>query len=218
MKNHKFLFLNILLLASIGQVAADMYLPSLPAIAQYFSIGSGAVEWSVSFYMWGFALSQLCYGPFSDAIGRRKPLIIGLGILCLGSIVCVFSQNIQMLILGRFLQGIGAGSGASLSWVILRDTHEGETMAKYGSYLAMSGIVLMACAPLLGGLFQWVYNWYATFIFLTLYAVVVFFVIYKQLPETNLYCDKQHLRLSVMINNCLSLLKHDQFKYYSWSS
>ena len=75
------LFLIIVLLATTGQVTADLYLPSLPAIAASFSVRPNMAQWSVSLYIWGLALSQLFYGLLADARGKKFALYLGLGLL-----------------------------------------------------------------------------------------------------------------------------------------
>ncbi|MCP4473120.1 MAG: multidrug effflux MFS transporter [Gammaproteobacteria bacterium] len=172
MKSKQTLFTILLLLGSIGQVAADLYLPSLPAISTSLAVSINSVQWSVSAYMWGFALSQLIYGPLSDGIGRKKPLLFGMSLALLGSIICLSAQSIDWLIIGRFTQGIGAGSGVILTRVIMRDIYSGSQLAKFGSYLSVAGVPIMAGAPLMGGIIEHILGWRANFVLLTLYAFI----------------------------------------------
>ncbi len=145
------LFAIILLLATSGQIAADLYLPSLPFIAKGLKSPIHLVQLSLSLYMIGLASSQLIYGPLSDGIGRKKPIIIGFTLLVIGSIICLTASSIKSLIIGRCIQGMGAGCSISLSRAILRDIYTGKHLAKLGSYLAVCSVAIMASAPLVGG-------------------------------------------------------------------
>lgn len=93
--------------ACLTQIASDIYTPSLPAIATHLAASIVLVQWSVAIYLLGVALSQLVYGPLSDGIGRKPPLIIGLLIMLIGSVVCSFTSNIYILIAGRLFKAVG---------------------------------------------------------------------------------------------------------------
>lgn len=213
--NKQLLFGIVLLLASLGQVTADLYLPSLPAIAQGLSTSANWVQWSVSSYMVGFAFSQLFYGPISDGIGRKKPLIMGLIISLVGTMVCLSSPSVLWLIIGRFLQGAGAGSEVSLSRSILRDVFSGTDLARYNSYLAAGSIGFMASAPLVGGLIQENLNWRANFVALGIYSGIILVLTLVKLPETNVNPSRHHLSLKQWFANLTSLYKH---RVYRWQS
>jgi DHA1 family bicyclomycin/chloramphenicol resistance-like MFS transporter len=84
----------------------------------------------------GLAGGQLLYGPYSDLVGRRKSLLIGLLVALAGSLICIVSKNILLIIAGRFLQGLGSSSCLSLSRAIMRDCFHGKEMAKVNSYIS----------------------------------------------------------------------------------
>src|SRR3990167_8473181 len=134
MARNNIIFLIMVMVSSLGQIMSDVYLPSLPAIGIGLHAGSQAAQFSLSIYMFGFAISILVYGPLSDGIGRRKPLLVGLCLCLIGSIVCFSAQSIQIMIIGRLVQGLGAGATLSISQPILRDLFDGKTLAKYSSY------------------------------------------------------------------------------------
>ena len=106
MKKKSLAFFSILvLISSLGQITSDMYLPSLPAISHAFSTSHDLVQLTLSFYMVGFCLSQFIYAPLSDGIGRRIPLLFGISLSILGGMVCLSAKTIEILIVGRVLQG-----------------------------------------------------------------------------------------------------------------
>ncbi len=121
MKSKFWIFTIILLIGCLSQMGSDIYSPSVPAIAQALHTHLGLVQWTMAIYMLGVALSLLFYGPLSDSIGRKKPLIIGLSLVLLGNVICLLSRNINTLLIGRFVQGCGAGACAGLWRAIFRD-------------------------------------------------------------------------------------------------
>ncbi len=207
-------FITLVLFAALGQIGSDLYLPSLPSIASTFHASISLTQLSVALYMLGFSFSQLIYGPLSDATGRLKPLYVGLSIFLVGSLVCLFATSIHLLILGRFLQGLGVGAGITLSLSILRDVFDGPNLAKYTSYLTMINIVLMASAPLLGGYLEYYFGWRANFVFLLAYVIIVMVCISIFIAETNEFKSKEHLRPSVIKNNLLLILRSNEFWGY----
>ncbi len=212
----KILFGIILSLTSLGHIASDIYLPSLPAIATGLNTTITLTQLSISFYMFGFCLSQLIYGPLSDGIGRIKPLIIGLTICLIGSIICSFSNSIYMFITGRIIQGLGAGVGVSLSRAILRDIFKGEALAKFASYLSIFNIAMISSAPILGGYFEHFGGWQTSFFFLTIYVIIMIICIFTLLPETNDYINIDNLKLVVLKNNFITLISNPLFMGYSF--
>jgi len=211
MKSFKSIFLIAVLFSSIGQISADLYLPSLPFIARGLHTTANLAQTSVALFMFGFCITRLFYGPLSDAIGRKKPLIIGLIICLIGSLVCLFAHNIYTLIIGRLLQGLGAAAGAVLAGAILRDMFEGTALAKYDSYFAMANVTLMASAPLFGGYLQHYFNWQVNFVFLSLYTLLILLVSIFILPETNRHQHHEHLKPKIIKTNLTTLFTNRIF-------
>ncbi|MGQ3888735.1 multidrug effflux MFS transporter [Legionella sp. CNM-1927-20] len=204
----------VLLVSSLGQVTSDLYLPSLPSMAIKLNVSTSWIQMTVAVYMAGFSLSQLIYGPLSDAIGRRIPLITGLSIVFVGSMFCWLSANIYFLLMGRFLQGLGAGAGTSLTRPILRDLFEKEKLAVYNSYLAISSVFILSTAPVLGGYIEQFLGWRYNFVFLSLYSFMILCFSYK-LSETGQHHHKDNLKAANVINNLTYLLKSPVFLKFS---
>lgn len=202
----KTLFVILLFVSTFGQVTSDIYLPSLPAIAQSLQTNSGPIQLSLALYMLGFGSSQLFYGPYSDYAGRRAPILIGTFIAIIGSLFCLFASSAAWLIFGRFLQGLGAGAGTAIGRSILRDCFSGTALAKFGSLLVLGNTVLMASAPTLGGYFQHYLGWRATFAFLLIYSVFIFLLVWFRLPQTNKFLNKSALKPIIIWQNIKTLL------------
>jgi len=206
MSSRKLLFFVIVLAACLTQVASDVYAPSLPSIALNLHTSVDLVQWSMAIYMLGVALSQLIYGPISEGVGRKAPLIVGLAIMLLGSVVCVFTPTIEVLIWGRFVQGCGAGAAASLWRTVFRDIYSGEELSKQGSYLIIFIMFIIPAAPALGGYLQEGFGWRASFIFMCGYAIVALFAIIFGFKETSQYHHLERLRLGYIRKTYLELL------------
>ncbi len=187
-----FIITFILLIGCLPQIASDIYAPSLPAIADYFVSPTDHVQWSMALYMGGMAISLFFYGPLSDGIGRKWPLIIGLTIMLVGTLLCLFASSIEMLLIGRVMQGCGVGACA-LWRSIFRDVFSGDDLAKYASYFTLVVTFIMPAAPTVGGYLQQYFNWRASFVFLVVYTVLTLYIIIVHFTDTSEHHHPSHL-------------------------
>lgn len=194
MNSKKILFIVIVLAACLTQFSVDIYAPSLPAVATSFSSTISLSQWSMTIYMFGVALTLLIYGPLSDGIGRKIPMLIGLSIMIVGSLVCLLAPNIYFLIAGRFIQGCGAGACAGLWRSVFRDVFTGDELAKYGSYLTTFIMFIVPAAPALGGFLQQYFGWRASFVFITLYTIFALLAVLVGFKETSVHHHHDKLR------------------------
>ena len=95
------------MVTAIGPMSIDMYLPTLPALRLHFGADEATTQLTLAAYFIGLALGQLFYGPISDALGRKKPLLFGLALYVLASLGCVFAPDVHSLIALRALQALG---------------------------------------------------------------------------------------------------------------
>ena len=204
----------IILIVTLGQSARDIFLPSLPAIANYFSIGDAACQWMLTTYLLGFALSQLIYGPISDYYGRRIVLIIGFIAFILSSLISTFAPSAYVLILSRLLEGMSIGVAPVLARSVMFDYfHKNKLMIAAG-YLSMASSLTPAIAPLLGGYVQRGLGWRANFGFLVIYGIVILSLIFFLLPETNESIQKTPLNFKATFKEYVHLfLNHDFMAY-----
>lgn len=206
MQSKKLLFFVLILAVCLTQFAADIYAPSLPAIASNLQTSIHLSQWSMAIYMFGVALSQLIYGPVSEGIGRKMPLIIGLSIMLLGTLICLFAPTIHFLIAGRLVQGCGAGACASLWRSVFRDVFTGEELAKYGSYLVIFVMFIVPAAPVLGGYLQHYFDWRASFVFMSVYTAIALIAIMYGFHETSKHHHKERLKISYIVSTFKKLL------------
>ena len=185
------LFLAMMIIAT-GQVGVSIYLPSLPLISHDLGVSSADVQLLVTLFLVGFGVSQLFYGPVSDAIGRRPIFILGQGIYLLGTLLCVsMTDNFTALVLGRLLQGLGAGSASVLGRSVLRDSYSGYHLTKAMSYISITASILPILAPVIGGWIAWHFSWEWVFGFVLLYLIGILTLGYFILPETLPYKPKK---------------------------
>ena len=199
----------------MGQVTSDLYLPALPVIRDALHTSTHVVQISISLFMYAFAGSHLIYGPISDAVGRKKPLIIGILICIFGTLLCQFASSVSPFLLGRFLQGAGAGASAALFRSILRDVYSGNQLAKVSSFLAISRVVLLASSPLIGSYLLHFFGWRSCFLFLLIYSSVCLLGSLIIMKETNQYMHLHKNSIRNIAKNSRTLLTSPVFMGYS---
>lgn len=212
------LFIILLGMFTLANMSADMYVPALPAIAKTFAAKASTIQYTLATFMFGFGISHLFYGPISDRIGRRNPVLFGISITIVGGLICVSAPTPAMLIVGRFVQGIGVGACNAVGRSIIRDVLSGSHLAKIGSYLGMAHAIFLAFAPTLGGYIQNYLGWRAIFIVLTLYATVVWMLVFKKMPETNQHINPSATQLGVIAKNFFTLMCSNTFVGYTLCS
>lgn len=212
------LLLAMMIIAT-GQVGVSIYLPSLPLIASDLSVTQVDVQLLVTLFLVGFGLSQLFYGPMSDAVGRRPIFLLGQGVYLIGTVVCVvFSDNMTALEVGRLLQGLGAGSASVLGRSVLRDSYDGPQLTKALSYISLTASIMPIIAPVFGGWISFHLGWQAVFLFVLLYLLAIFILGYFVLPETLPY-GKSRFDACQVVKNYGRLLTNRQVvssASYNW--
>ncbi len=211
-------FIIILLLSCFSSVAIDIYLPSLPYMARDLVANDRSIQWSISLFVCGLCLSPFVYGPLSDAIGRRKPLLMGLSLCLIGGFICMRSTTVNLLLAGRLLQGLGAGACAVLARSMMRDIFNNEELTRYASYLGMYVVIFLIGTPLIGGYIQHYFNWRVNFLLLFLYTAGLWFVIAFIMPESNVNRDHQYLRFAHIKRHVMQCLCHRVFMGYTCAS
>lgn len=151
-------------LTAIAPMSTDMYLPAFPAIQAALTLAPGEVELSFSAYFVGMLLGMLCYGPISDRFGRRPPLLFGLSLYTLASLLLVGSDSLAELCGWRFVQGLGGCASAVLVVAIVRDRCTAQQTARVMSLITLVMGVAPVLAPLAGGLVLALWGWHAIFL------------------------------------------------------
>ncbi|WP_424983024.1 multidrug effflux MFS transporter [Maritalea sp. S77] len=172
-------------LMALNAVAIDIMLPALPEIASSLgAIGDNQQQLVITYYLIGFGLSQLFYGPLSDAIGRRNTAFIGILIFFVPVALASFVTDFNSLLALRLVQGLGAGASRVIAFAVVRDVFEGKKLAKTMSLIVMVFMAMPIIAPSLGQLLILFLPWQSVFAFMAIMAVVALVWVFLRLPET----------------------------------
>ena len=198
------LVFSITIFAALPPFAIDTYMPAFNQIGNYFHVTTSDLTKSISTYFLGFAIGMLAWGAITDRFGRRKPLIVGMGIYLLSSVLCSVSVSYNMLMAMRFVQGLGDSSGSIIAMAIIRDCYKGERLMKTMSMIAMTFMLAPIIAPIIGSIIIYETNdWKMIFHFLTLYGILLFIFSFF-IPETL----KNNKRSSSILANINVYIKH----------
>ncbi|MCU7730384.1 multidrug effflux MFS transporter [Actinoplanes sp. KI2] len=171
-------------LTALGPLTIDMYLPALPTITDDFGATAAAVQLTLTGTLLGLALGQILVGPLSDAVGRRAPLLAGVGAHLIASVLCVVAPNLVILGSLRVLQGLGAAAATVVAMAIVRDLFSGYAAAKLFSRLMLVVGVAPILAPTIGGQTLQFTSWRGVFVVLTVVAAAIMAATAVVLPET----------------------------------
>ena len=179
------LLLLLGILTAIASLSIDMYLPALPAIAVDLHAAPGLLEATLAAFFAGFALGQLAYGPLSDRIGRRPPLIGGLALYTVASIVCATAATPGVLIAGRAAQALGGAAALVIARAVVRDLYDAQDAARVFSRLILIMGLAPVLAPSLGSLLLVRFSWRAVFWLLAAFGAACMVATMRRLPETS---------------------------------
>ncbi|WP_457946869.1 multidrug effflux MFS transporter [Pseudarthrobacter sp. alpha12b] len=171
-------------LAALPALTTDMYLPSLPVVEADLHTTQTAVQLTLSGTLVGGGIGQLVIGPFSDRFGRRLPLVIGISLHVVISLLCSMTPNIETLTGLRVLQGFFNAAAAVVALAVIRDRFVGSAAAQLLSRLMLVIGVAPLLAPTVGQAIAGLWNWRAVFYALALIGVVLVAIVWKFMPET----------------------------------
>jgi len=198
-------------LMSIVALTIDAILPAISQIGSAInSFDSSAHQLLITMIFLGLGLGQLVFGPFSDSFGRKPTVYAGFSIFVVASIICVLSQSIEMMVVGRILQGIGLSAPRTISISIIRDTYKGDYMAKIMSFVTSVFILVPVIAPALGKFVMDHYSWKGIFYVQLVMAILVCIWFWRRQPETLKPEFKTKFTRHVFINGLKELIKHKE--------
>lgn len=171
-------------LSALGPFAIDTYLPSFHDIGQSLQATPLEVQQTLTFYLVPFAIMALWHGAISDALGRRRVLLVTLALFGLSVAGCVFATRIEQLWVLRALQGMSAGAGIVISRAVVRDLYDGAQAHRLMSHMTMMFALAPAIAPVIGGRLQEWFGWRSVFAFIALATLAVWLACWRLLPET----------------------------------
>jgi DHA1 family bicyclomycin/chloramphenicol resistance-like MFS transporter len=171
-------------LTAFGPLSIDMYLPALPAIGRDLAASESVVQLTLTAVLIGLALGQVVAGPLSDAWGRRRPLLIGVGGYVLASLLCAIAPTAAILVAARLLQGLAGAAGIVIARAIVRDLYSGAPAARYFSRLILIFGIAPILAPVLGAQILRFTSWHGIFLALAIVTALLWLGAARGLPET----------------------------------
>lgn len=171
-------------LSMLGPFSIDAYLPAFPNIQASLGASSLEVQQSLTAYMLSFAAMVLWHGALSDAFGRRNVILVSLVLFAIGTVGCAAAHSVHYLWFFRVLQGVSAGAGVVVGRAIIRDLYHDAEAARLLSLVTMIFSIAPAVAPIMGGVIVKYTDWRTIFLTLFAFAVGLFVVCWRRLPET----------------------------------
>ena len=182
----KFEFIALMaFLMSVVALAIDALLPALDIIGNSLHTQENSDhQLLITMIFIGLGVGPLFFGPLSDSLGRKPMVFVGFGIFILASIICVYAKSLEIMVLGRILQGFGLSAPRTISVAIIRDLYAGDYMAKIMSFVIVIFLLVPIIAPAIGKLILDSFNWEAIFIFQIIFCLLIAFWFWKRQEET----------------------------------
>jgi DHA1 family bicyclomycin/chloramphenicol resistance-like MFS transporter len=171
-------------LSALGPLSIDLYLPAFPSLAREFGSTESQVQLTLTACLVGLALGQLFVGPLSDAMGRRRPLLVGLAVYVAASAGCALADSTTALVAFRGLQGLAGAAGVVISRAVVRDLYAGSAAAQFFSRLMLVVGLAPILAPVLGAELLRFTSWTGLFWVLAATGVLLLGIIGFGLRET----------------------------------
>lgn len=205
--------ISLAIVVALGPAAIDMYLASMPDMARDLNTSYAITQITLTVFLLFMGLGQLLFGPISDAIGRRAPLLIGLVSYIGASLWAAWAQSIESLIFARVLQGLGASMAIVVVMSMVRDLVEGPKAAQL--YALLNTIVALGpiVAPAVGGIVGAHYGWRGVMFVLAALGVAVFLNAIINIKETLPEAKRIQLNLKNIAHIYIGILKNKTFLF-----
>ena len=210
-KNKYCLATLVFLIVPLSGVSIDIYVPSLPAVSQYFHVSNNLSQFTITAYLLGLGIMQLFAGSFSDSFGRKKPFMMSMVVFILATFCIPSSQSIYQLVLLRLLQGASLAMAVVPIRSIFSDLFEGEELQKMMTYMTMAWSVGPIIAPAIGGYLQYYLGWKATFYVLGIYSSITILLAFIFLFETSVH--RHPFQVMSIFKRYRDMILHRQYRY-----
>jgi DHA1 family bicyclomycin/chloramphenicol resistance-like MFS transporter len=196
-------------LMSVVALAIDALLPALDIIG--ITIGTEEIvdnQLLITMIFLGLGVGPLIFGPLSDSLGRKPVVYMGFTLFIAASFICVNATSLEMMVLGRILQGIGLSAPRTMSIAIVRDRYSGDYMARIMSFVTVVFILVPVVAPAMGKFVLDYYNWRGIFYIQVIISILVSLWFWKRQPETLAIQNKKIISTKGFIGEFRELLKY----------
>lgn len=205
---------TLIVLTGLGALSMNVFLPSLPQMAEYFGAEYGVVQLSVALYLGVNAALQLLVGPLSDRYGRRPVMLVGVAIYCLASLGCLWAPDVITFLVFRMIQA-SVVVGLVLGRAVVRDLYPRDQAASMIGYVTMGMAIVPMVGPVIGGALGQAFGWKANFWLLFGAGLMILLLVWADLGET---ARKGEGRLRDQFGQYPTLLLSRRFWGYSLSS
>lgn len=196
----------IVLMTGLPLFSETAYAPSLPEIRKVFQITESVAEYTLTIYLFGFAMGTFFWGTLSDRLGRKPCVILGFIVYTLGCLVCALSEQVLFLMAGRLIQAFGGSAGSVLTQTICRDVFHGKSLSRTYAMIASAGALFPAIGPVFGGIVVQYTGWNRIFWSLMVCGTLVATLVIFLLPETH----APEKRAPVSVTKVLSAFRKDK--------
>jgi DHA1 family bicyclomycin/chloramphenicol resistance-like MFS transporter len=206
-------------LMSLVALSIDALLPAISDISKTIHIiDPKNNQLFITMIFLGLGFGQLISGPLSDSFGRKPVIYVGFIIFALASLVCVFATSLEMMIVGRVLQGIGLSAPRTISIAMVRDRFSGNHMAKVMSFIVVIFILVPVVAPAIGKLMLDLYGWKSIFYSQLIFGFFTMIWVWKRQPETLKIAHRKKFKFSLFIEGTKEFLKHKNAVIFTFFS
>ena len=195
-------------LMSIVALAIDALLPAINQISSDIGIQNTTDnQLLITMIFLGLGFGQLFFGPISDSLGRKPIVFMGFGVFIIASFICIYATDLNTMIFGRILQGIGLSAPRTISIAIVRDSYSGDYMARIMSFITVVFILVPIVAPAMGKFVLDHYNWQAIFYIQLFFTVLISFWFWIRQPETLLENQRIKFTSHIFADGLKELMK-----------
>jgi DHA1 family bicyclomycin/chloramphenicol resistance-like MFS transporter len=205
------LALVLALLATLGSYTIDAFFPSMRAMAAEFNVSYWQVQQTLTAYLVPYACMSLVHGSLSDAVGRRRVVLVGLVLYAGASMGCALAPSFGALLFCRALQGMVGGVGMIIGRAVVRDCYSGAQAQRVMSTITIMFSLGPALAPVIGGWIHVWLGWRAVFGSMAVYALVLAWMVYRRLPETLGLAHRTPLEFGALAGNLFRVARHPEF-------
>lgn len=207
------------LITALTALSIDAMLPALRAVGEALSVSDARdTQLIVTLFILGMVFGEIFFGPFSDAYGRKRAILIGLLIFTIGTLVSMTAQSLEQVLIGRIIQGIGAAGPKIASRALIRDLYKGREMARIMSFIFTVFIFVPMVAPALGQVMLLMADWRAVFVlFLVLAPLVALWLGLRQ-PETLVPERRIRFSLGPVLTNAALIFRHPKVMAYTFAA
>ncbi len=202
-------------LTALAPLSIDLYLPALPELTRDFGASASEGQLTLTACLAGLALGQMVFGPLSDRLGRRPPLLVGLAAYAAASFACAFAQSLWLLVALRLVQGLAGAAGIVIARAIVRDLRSGAAAARVFSYLMLVTGMAPILAPILGAQLLRVTTWNGLFVTLAILGLALLLATASGLDETLPASRRRRGSVHETVHTSISLLRDRVFLGYA---